>query len=253
MREARNRCRAIVGVGIFAEQNDDDGTGPPHVPPTLVSSQRVERLSRVIVRGLWTAQQTARPQPASRGRRTHRVRALESAERNFGTSRGLAARSMSGRRTRRPDFGSQKLTSEGRRTPQSQGAPSRFARMSKGDDTETRPTPPGRSASEPSSASSPDGKTDFGELPMSNEAFESLRSAVSASEYARANRPYAPLPEGESAPTMAQLWAYAHRRYARFQGYAWGGVVIVGAVAWGASRVAGAGEGRKKSHAKTRA
>ena len=45
---------------------------------------------------------------------------------------------------------------------------------------------------------------------------------------------------------MAQLWAYAHRRYARFQGYAWGGVVIVGAVAWGASRVMGAGEGRKK-------
>ena len=63
----------------------------------------------------------------------------------------------------------------------------------------------------------------------------------------------APLPEGESAPTMAQLWAYAHRRYARFQGYAWGGVVIVGAVAWGASRVMGAGEVRKKAHAKTRA
>jgi hypothetical protein len=125
--------------------------------------------------------------------------------------------------------------------------------MSKGEDTETRPTLPGQSASEPSIASSPDGKTDFGELPMSNEAFSSLRSAESASEYARANRPYAPLPEGESAPTMAQLWAYAHRRYARFQGYAWGGVVIVGAVAWGASRVAGAGEGRKKSHAKTRA
>lgn len=52
---------------------------------------------------------------------------------------------------------------------------------------------------------------------------------------------------------MAQLWAYAHRRYARFQGYAWGGVVIVGAVAWGASRVMGAGEVRKKAHAKTRA
>ena len=251
MREARNRCRAIVGVGIFAEQNDDDGTVPPHVPPTLVSSQRVERLSRVVVRGLWTAQQTARPQPASRGRRTHRVRALESAERIFGTSRGLAARSITGRGA--PRFREPKVDIEGRRTPQSQGAPSRFAPMSKSDDTETRPTPPGRSASEPSSASSPDGKTDFGELPMSNEAFESLRSAVSASEYARANRPYAPLPEGESAPTMAQLWAYAHRRYARFQGYAWGGVVIVGAVAWGASRVAGAGEGMKKSHAKTRA
>ena len=116
-----------------------------------------------------------------------------------------------------------------------------------------RPTLPDQCASEPSSASSPDGKTDFGELPMSNKAFSSLRSAESASEYARANRPYAPLPEGESAPTMAQLWAYAHRRYARFQGYAWGGVVIVGAVAWGASRVMGAGEGRKKAHAKTRA
>lgn len=111
MREARNRCRAIVGVGIFAEQNDDDGTGPPHVPPTLVSSQRVERLSRVVVRGLWTAQQTARPQPASRGRRTHRVRALESAER-------ISARPAASPRVRspdaaRPDFGSQKLTSRG--------------------------------------------------------------------------------------------------------------------------------------------
>ena len=115
MREARNRCRAIVGVGIFAEQNEDDGTGPPHVPPTLVSSQRVERLSRVVVRGLWTAQQTTRPQPASRGRRTHSVRALESAERNFGTSRGLGAcRAESRRDAARPDFGSQKLTSEGR-------------------------------------------------------------------------------------------------------------------------------------------
>ena len=129
----------------------------------------------------------------------------------------------------------------------------RFARMSKGKDTEKRPAPTGRSASQPSSASPPDGKTDFGELPMSNSAFERLRSAESASEYARANRPYAPLPEGESAPTMAQLWAYAQRRYARFQGYAWGGVVIVGAVAWGASRVMGAGEVRKKAHAKTRA
>ena len=88
---------------------------------------------------------------------------------------------------------------------------------------------------------------------MSNKAFSSLRSAESASEYARANRPYAPLPEGESAPTLARLRAYAHRRYARVQGYAWGGVVIVGAVAWGASRVMGAGEGRKKANAKTRA
>jgi len=53
------------------------------------------------------------------------------------------------------------------------------------------------------------------------------------------------LPKGESAPTMAELWAYAHRRYARFQGYAWGGVVVVGAVAWGASRIAGAGDRKK--------
>ena len=127
----------------------------------------------------------------------------------------------------------------------------RFVRMSKDNNTETRSTTSGQSASEPIIASSPDEKTDFGELPMSNAAFESLRSAESASEYARANRPNAPLPEGESVPTMAQLWAYAHRRYARFQGYAWGGVVIVGAAAWGASRVLGA-EDRKKTHAKMR-
>ena len=78
--------------------NDDDGTGPPHVPPTLVASQRVERLSRVVVRGLWTAQQTTRPQPASRGRRTHRVRALESAERVRHVPRPAARKDVETRR-----------------------------------------------------------------------------------------------------------------------------------------------------------
>ena len=33
---------------------------------------------------------------------------------------------------------------------------------------------------------------------------------------------------------MAQLWAHAQRRYGRYQGYAWSGVVVAG-VAYGLS------------------
>ena len=54
-----------------------------------MASQRVKRLSRVVVRGLWTAQQSTRPQPAPRGRRTHRVRALGDCRGN-GIGRGLS-------------------------------------------------------------------------------------------------------------------------------------------------------------------
>ena len=77
--------------------------------------------------------------------------------------------------------------------------------------------------------------TDFPANPFSSGAFDELRKAASAAEYERLNKPYAPLPPGETAPTMSQLWAYAHRRYGRYQGYAWGGVLLTGALAYVAS------------------
>lgn len=122
----------------------------------------------------------------------------------------------------------------------------RFARMAKKDDAGTRSSPHGASSADPSDP--PDvKKTDFAEMPLSSKSFEALRGAKSSAEYERAKRPYAPLPKGESAPTMAQLWAYANRRYGRFQGYAWGGVVAVAFVAWGASQIAGKPPEKKRA------
>ena len=103
--------------------------------------------------------------------------------------------------------------------------------MAKEDDTGTRPSPGGSSSAD--SSDTPDAKTDYAEVPISNKSFEALHGAKTSAAYERENRPYAPLPKEKSTPTMAQLWAYAHRRYARFQGYAWGGVVIVGGIVWG--------------------
>ena len=79
------------------------------------------------------------------------------------------------------------------------------------------------------------GRTDFPANPFASGAFDELRNAASAAEYERLNKPYAPLPPSETAPTMSQLWAYAHRRYGRYQGYAWGGVLLTGALAYVAS------------------
>eukprot|EP00976_Prorocentrum_cordatum_P073436 1181096-Prorocentrum_minimum.AAC.2 len=55
---------------------------------------------------------------------------------------------------------------------------------------------------------------------------------MTEAEYARKYRPYQPLPEGESVPAMSELWAYANRKYSRYSSYAWGGVIVVGGVAY---------------------
>jgi|MDSW01.2.fsa_nt_gb hypothetical protein len=92
--------------------------------------------------------------------------------------------------------------------------------------------PPG--ADTPSSARA-SATTDFPSIPRTSAEFDAVHSAPSSAEVARAKRPFAPLPAGESAPTMAQLWAHAQRRYGRYQGYAWSGVVVVAGVAYGLS------------------
>jgi len=57
-------------------------------------------------------------------------------------------------------------------------------------------------------------------------------AVMTEAEYARKYKPYRPLPEGETIPSMAELWAYANRKYSRYSGYAWGGVILVGGVAF---------------------
>ncbi len=59
------------------------------------------------------------------------------------------------------------------------------------------------------------------------------KKVVTAKEYERANKPFrAP---NQPLPTIAQQWAYAARRYSKYQGYAWSGVVAVAALAYAAS------------------
>ena len=42
---------------------------------------------------------------------------------------------------------------------------------------------------------------------------------------------------------MAQLWSHAMRTTGTYQGYAWGGVFLTGAIAFGVSRVLVHGDG----------
>jgi len=77
------------------------------------------------------------------------------------------------------------------------------------------------------------GRTDYPEMAASEDAFERLKAAAGSAQYERAHKPYAPLREGESIPSMQKLWAHAMRRYGRYQGYAWVGVIVTGALAFG--------------------
>ena len=76
-------------------------------------------------------------------------------------------------------------------------------------------------------------KTDFPEMATNEDAFDGLKNVLGSAEYERAHKPYAPLPKGESIPSMQKLWAHAMRRYGRYQGYAWAGVIGTGALAFG--------------------
>ena len=46
----------------------------------------------------------------------------------------------------------------------------------------------------------------------------------------------------ERIPTIGEQWAYAARRYSKYQGYAWSGVVLVGGLAYLMSLVGTTGE-----------
>ena len=95
----------------------------------------------------------------------------------------------------------------------------------RGDDTDA-----GSSKAQSSSGGQ---KTDFPEMATNDDAFHGLKNVLGSAEYERAHKPYAPLPKGESIPSMQKLWAHAMRRYGRYQGYAWVGVLGTGALAFG--------------------
>ena len=95
----------------------------------------------------------------------------------------------------------------------------------RGDDTDA-----GSSKAQSSSGGQ---KTDFPEMATNEDAFHGLKNVLGSAEYERAHKPYAPLPKGESIPSMQKLWAHAMRRYGRYQGYAWAGVLGTGALAFG--------------------
>ena len=95
----------------------------------------------------------------------------------------------------------------------------------RGDDTDA-----GSSKAQSSSGGQ---KTDFPEMATNEDAFDGLKNVLGSAEYERAHKPYAPLPKGESIPSMQKLWAHAMRRYGRYQGYAWAGVIGTGALAFG--------------------
>ena len=94
----------------------------------------------------------------------------------------------------------------------------------RGDDTD---------AGSKAQSSSDSQKTDFPEMATNEDAFDGLKNVLGSAEYERAHKPYAPLPKGESIPSMQKLWAHAMRRYGRYQGYAWAGVIGTGALAFG--------------------
>ena len=69
------------------------------------------------------------------------------------------------------------------------------------------------------------------EVPWSERDFEEMaKSGTSAAAYERKNKPFSP-PTGR-VPTIGEQWAYAARRYSKYQGYAWSGVVAVAAIAY---------------------
>ena len=57
-----------------------------------------------------------------------------------------------------------------------------------------------------------------------------MAKAGTSAEFERKNRPFAAPKEG-TIPTMGQQWAYAARRYSKYQGYAWSGVAVVAGLA----------------------
>ena len=66
------------------------------------------------------------------------------------------------------------------------------------------------------------------EVPWSERDFEEM--AKSGTSAAANHKPFSP-PTGR-VPTIGEQWAYAARRYSKYQGYAWSGVVAVAAIAY---------------------
>lgn len=72
-------------------------------------------------------------------------------------------------------------------------------------------------------------QTEQARVARTEEEFEQIAKEASASEHEQTHPPYRPLRQGEEIPSMQELWAYASRRYGRFQGYAFASALAVGA------------------------
>ena len=74
------------------------------------------------------------------------------------------------------------------------------------------------------------GPSDEPEMPWEQD-FAEMKKIKGAAAYESANKPYQHV-QPDQIPTMSEQWKYAARRYSRFQGYAWAGVVGVAALAY---------------------
>ncbi|QDZ22770.1 hypothetical protein A3770_08p52880 [Chloropicon primus] len=57
-----------------------------------------------------------------------------------------------------------------------------------------------------------------------------------SSKYDKMNKPFAAT-DPSKVPTIGEQWAYAARRYSKYQGYAWSGVLCVAGIAFLGSMV----------------
>jgi len=75
-------------------------------------------------------------------------------------------------------------------------------------------------------------------LPRTEKDFEALRAFKGYEAHEAKHKPFSPLPEGEAIPSMGELWAHAHRKYGRFQGYAMFAGIATAGLALAASSIA---------------
>jgi hypothetical protein len=73
------------------------------------------------------------------------------------------------------------------------------------------------------------------------------RRFLTQKEYESRNKPYRPVDHAKTrVPTIGEQWAYAARRYSKYQGYAWSGVVAVGGLAFLLSTVMDSDKGQSQ-------
>jgi len=76
-------------------------------------------------------------------------------------------------------------------------------------------------------------KPDEPEFAFRDKDFDEMAKVGTSSAYERKHKPFAA--PTERIPTIGEQWAYASKRYSKYQGYAWSGALCVGLVAYLAS------------------